>query len=184
VGTGIFLLEQTKPPRLIELEKSIAEALRDQIYDLHCKCFSERQIARALKIPRSDVHYHMTIIRQQNVKRYTKTMDPEGRNRAFHVEMEDQIRQAMQEAWLMYGRAVKEIDALIVEGKHPNFSHANALLQTIRGLLSELRDHIGAVAPRPSEVYLQEQIDKVKESQRILEEKRQAAKVHQLGPQP
>ena len=117
----------------------------------------------------------MTIIRKQNVKRYTNTMDPERRNRAFHVEMKDQVRQVIQEAWLMYGRTVKEIDALTAEGKHPNFSHANALLQTIRGLLSDLRNHIGAVAPRPSEVYLQEQIDKVKESQRVLDEKRQGA---------
>lgn len=82
----------------------------------------------------------------------------------------------------MYGRAVKEIDALIAEGKHPSFSLANALLQTIRGLLSDLRSHIGPAAPRPSEVTFKKQIDKVKESQRILDEKRQAAKVHPLGP--
>lgn len=120
------------------------------------------------------------VLRERNLGWFDANKDPDGRNRSFHKELADQLKEVIKETWILYNQALKAVNALIAEGKHPSFAGCNALLHTILAALQQLRLHLRIIAPSPDQVFLMEQFKTVREQQDKLEEKMQAAKVHPL----
>jgi len=144
-----------------------AQALREQIYSLFLKRLTTREIAAAIKISKTQVAYHLKIIRQQNIAWFDKQKDPEGRHRALTKEVADQVGETIKETWVLYGKALKKLNAILETDKSPQgaFGTCNAYINTIIRALQQYRLIMQVVAPGMDDVYQAEMLKKVMEEQ-------------------
>jgi hypothetical protein len=140
-----------------------AEVLRERIYSLYLKGFNVREIAKTVAIPKSNVAYHLSIIRKQNVAWFDKNVDPEGRRRAFVKELADQTGEVVRESWMLYGKALTRLKDVLQTGKNPvsAFHVCNVYIRTIVSSLQQYRLCVQVVAPSMDEVWLHEMMEKI-----------------------
>jgi DNA-binding transcriptional ArsR family regulator len=144
-----------------------AEELRERIYSLYLKDLNIREIAKTVGLPKSNVAYHLSIIRKQNIAWFDKNIDPEGRRRAFTKELADQIGEVIRESWMLYGKALTRLNDALETGKRSAsaFRACNSYIRTIVKSLQQYRLSVQVVAPSMYDVWLSEKIDKVMKQQ-------------------
>jgi hypothetical protein len=154
-----------------------ARELRDRIYSLYLKRLTVREIGKSVGRSISSVSRQLAAIRNENIAWFEASKDPEGRQRAFYKELADQLDEIVKEGWVMYGKALKELEA----GKHGAFGACNAFLHTILEALRQYRLHLRMVAPNMDDLYVQQQLKVVGEEhlriEKYMEEQKMRGKV-------
>jgi len=159
-----------------------ADEIRETIYTLYLKGFNVREIAKAVALPKSNVAYHLSIIRKQNTAWFDKNVDPEGRRRALTKELADQIGETILESWILYDMALTCLKDVLKTDKDPAgaFGICNSYIRTILSSLQQYRLCLQVVAPSMDDVSLHDMMDKLGKEQ---EEIRMKMKVIGLPPQ-
>jgi recombinational DNA repair ATPase RecF len=140
-----------------------AEDIRERVYKLYLKRLNVREIAKTMGLPKSNVAYHLSIIRKQNVAWFDKNMDPEGRRRAFVKELVDQTGDVVRESWTLYGKALTRLNDMLKTDKNPvrAFGVCNSYIRTIIKSLQQYRLCVQVVAPSMDDVWLHDKMDEV-----------------------
>jgi hypothetical protein len=160
-----------------------AEKIRDQIYSLYLKRLTVREIADSVHLSKSQVGRHLATIRWHNAAWFDQHKDPEGRRRALTKEIADQLGETIKETWVLYGKALNQLNATLQTDKSPQgaFATCNAYIRTIISALQQYRLVMQVVAPRMDDVWLKEMMDKVMSEQEIIrkdqEERRMKDKI-------
>lgn len=134
---------------------------------MYLKRLNVREIAKTMGLPKSNVAYHLSIIRKQNIAWFDKNMDPEGRRRAFVKELVDQTGDVVRESWTLYGKALTRLNDVLKTGKNPvrAFGVCNSYIRTITKSLQQYRLCVQVVAPSMDDVWLHDKMDKVMKQQ-------------------